>query len=261
MLSTELAFPNFKTSRIIMGYAGANSVVVNDAFVYSGTELDAMAEARNYCRWILDFFLPYLGERIVEIGAGTGTFSQLLLDADRTADLVLFEAAANLFPPLRKRFAEDPRVHVHFGSFEPSVLREPVDSIVLVNVLEHVLDDAALLLQIQRSLRPGGSLLLFVPALQWNYGSLDKAFEHHRRYTKATLRKKLQDASFRVERMRHVNLPGVAAWFFAGKVLRRKTLNPSDVRFYDRWIVPWCSRLESVMEPPMGQSLMVVALK
>ncbi|MHB8413057.1 MAG: class I SAM-dependent methyltransferase [Candidatus Acidiferrales bacterium] len=244
-----------------MGYAGADAVVVNDDFVYSGTELDAMAEARNYCRWILSFFSPYLGETVVEIGAGTGTFSQLLLNSARTAELVLFEAAGNLFPSLRKRFAGDPRVHVYFGSFEPSVLREPVDSIVLVNVLEHILDDVALLSQIQRSLRPGGSLLLFVPALEWNYGSLDKAFEHHRRYTKATLRKKLQDANFRIERMRYANLPGVAAWFFAGKVLRRKALTPSDVRFYDRWIVPWCSRLEMALEPPIGQSLMVVALK
>ena len=220
-----------------------------------------MAEARNYCRWILDFFAPYLGKRVVEIGAGIGTFSQLLLNADRTIDLVLFEAATNLFPSLRKRFSEDPRVHVHAGSFEPSVLREPVDSVVLVNVLEHVSDDAALLLQIQRSLRSGGSLLLFVPALEWNFGSLDKAFEHHRRYTKATLRKKLQDAGFRIERMRYANFPGVAAWFFAGKVLRQRTLNPFQVRWYDRWIVPWCSRLEMSLEPPIGQSLAVVALK
>ncbi|MHB8753375.1 MAG: class I SAM-dependent methyltransferase [Candidatus Acidiferrales bacterium] len=261
MLSTDITFQNFKTSRVTTGYARPDSVVVNDAFVYSGTELDAMAEARNYCRWILNFFSPYLGGKVVEIGAGTGTFSRLLSNADRTTELVLFEAATNLFPALRKRFAEDPRVHVYFGSFEPSVLQTPVDSIVLVNVLEHILDDAALLSQIQRSLRPGGSLLLFVPALQWNYGSLDKAFEHHRRYTKATLRRKLQDANFRIERMRYANLPGVAAWFFAGKVLRRKTLNPSDVRFYDRWIVPWCSRLESVLEPPIGQSLMAVAVK
>jgi len=261
MFSTGLTFQKFKTSRTITGYARPDSAVLNDAFVYSGTELDAMAEARNYCRWILDFFSSYLGETVIEIGAGTGTFSRLLLNADRTADLVLFEAAANLFPSLRKRFADDPRVHVHLGSFEPSVLPAPVDSVVLVNVLEHVLDDAALLSQIQRSLRPGGSLLLFVPALEWNYGSLDKAFEHHRRYSKATLRKKLQDANFRIERMRYANLPGVAAWFFAGKVLRRKTLKPSDVRFYDRWIVPWCSRLESVLEPPMGQSLMAVAVK
>ena len=244
-----------------MEYAGASSIVVNDPFVYSGTELDAMAEARNYCRWILTFFAPYLGEQIVEIGAGTGNFSQLLLSAGRTSNLVLFEAAANLFPSLRQRFAEDPRVHLHLGSFEPSVLHGPVDSVVLVNVLEHILDDVALLSQVHQSLRPGGSLLLFVPALEWNYGSLDKAFGHHRRYGKRGLAKKLQAAGFRVERARYVNALGIASWFFAGKLLRLMTLNPAQVRWYDRWVIPWSFKLEQVCEPPVGQSLMVVALK
>lgn len=220
-----------------------------------------MAEARNYCRWILTFFAPYLGEKVVEIGAGTGTFSQLLLSADRTSELVLFEAAANLLPSLRQRFAEDPRVHLHLSSFEPSVLPGPVDSIVLVNVLEHILDDEALLSQIHRSLRLGGSLLLFVPALEWNYGSLDKAFEHHRRYSKRALADKLKRAGFRVAQARYVNALGITSWFFAGKVLRQMTLNPSQVRWYDRWVIPWSFKLEQIWEPPIGQSLAVVALK
>ena len=147
------------------------------------------------------------------------------------------------------------------GSFDPSVLEEPADSIVLVNVLEHISDDDALLLQIRQSLRPGGRVLLFVPALEWNYGSLDRAFEHHRRYSKAVLRKKLERAGFRVERARYVNFLGITSWFFAGRVLRQKTLKPRQVRWYDRWIIPWSFRLEQIWEPPLGQSLVVVAVK
>lgn len=234
---------------------------VNDSFVYSGTELDAMAEARNYCRWILDFFAPYLGQKVIEIGAGAGTFSQLLLSSGRASELVLFEPGANLFPLLQQRFANDPRVHLQSGSFDPSVLEEPADSIVLVNVLEHISDDDALLLQMRQSLRPGGRVLLFVPALEWNYGSLDEAFEHHRRYSKAILRKKLERAGFRVERARYVNFLGITSWFLAGKVLRRRTLRPGQVRWYDRWIIPWSFKLEQIWEPPVGQSLVAVAVK
>src|SRR5487761_833880 len=122
MLSTEITFQNFKTSRITKRYARPDSAVVNDAFLYSGTELDAMAEARNYCRWILDFFTPYLGKRVVEVGAGTGTFSQLLLSTGDLSELVLFEPGANLFPLLQRRFGNDPRVHFRPTSFDPSVL-------------------------------------------------------------------------------------------------------------------------------------------
>jgi SAM-dependent methyltransferase len=243
-----------------MAQGNAASALATESFVYSGTELDAMAEARNYCRWIMRYFAPYLGRRVVEIGAGTGTFSELLLNSERTVDLVLFEAARNLFPQLRQRFANR-QIRLHCGAFDPSVLDGPADSIVLVNVLEHILDDAALLSQIEQCLRPGGSLLLFVPALSWNYGSLDKAFGHHRRYSKRELGLKFQEARLRVQLVRYVNMMGIPSWFLAGRVLRQTTLKPSQVRWYDRWIIPWSFKLEQICEPPVGQSLLAVAVK
>jgi len=261
MFSTALALRNSRTACEFVEYAVGSLANVNDAFVYSGTELDAMAEARNYCRWILDFFAPYLGKKIIEIGAGAGTFSELLLRIDRISKLVLFEPGANLFPLLQEQFLDNSRVRLQPGSFDPSVLEEPADSIVLVNVLEHISDDDALLLQIRQSLRPGGRVLLFVPALEWNYGSLDRAFGHHRRYSKPGLRKKLEHAGFRIEQARYVNFLGIASWFLAGRVLRQKTLRPRQVRWYDRWIIPWSFKLEQSWEPPVGQSLVAVAEK
>src|SRR5690348_1826307 len=234
--------------------------LTSEPFVYSGTELEAMAQARNYCQWILRYFAPYLGGRIVEIGAGSGTFSRLLLDRKNTEQLVLFEAAANLMPILRQRFT-DPRVQLHCGTFDPALLSETPDSVVLVNVLEHVRDDTLLLSQIHASLRKGGSLLLFVPAFQWNYGSLDQAFDHYRRYTGAELERKIQSAGFRLERRRYINFMGIASWFLAGKVLRQTTIKASQVRWYDRWIIPWSFKLEQLCKPPLGQSLLAVAIK
>ena len=144
MFPTSLVLWNSGGGCAFMEYVAASRANVNDPFVYSGTELDAMAEARNYCRWILDFFAPYLGQKVIEIGAGAGTFSELLLSTGRASELVLFEPGANLFPLLQQRFTNDPRVRVRPSSFDPSVLEGPVDSIVLVNVLEHILDDNAL---------------------------------------------------------------------------------------------------------------------
>lgn len=243
-----------------MAQGNTASTLAAESFVYSGTELDAMAEAGNYCSWIQRNFAPYLGKRVVEIGAGTGTFSELLLTSASTEELVLFEAAHNLFPQLRERFAGR-NVRVHCGPFELSRLTGPADSVVLVNVLEHISDDGELLSQIYRSVRPGGSLLLFVPALEWNYGSLDKAFEHHRRYSKRGLARTIKTAGFHIERMRYVNMMGIASWFFAGKVLHQTTLSPAQVRWYDRWVIPWSFRLEQLCEPPLGQSLLAIAIK
>ena len=130
-----------------------------------------------------------------------------------------------------------------------------------MNVLEHVADDWALLRVAHRVLVPGGALLVFVPALPCLFGTLDRQFGHCRRYTKTSLSQRVRKAGLRLERLRYFNFPGVMAWFLAGRVLRRHALGHLDVALYDRWILPWMSKLERWQEPPVGQSLIAIALR
>ena len=228
-------------------------------FRYPGTELDALAEAGNYYAAILRSFEGHLGRRVVEVGAGLGTVAEALLRVADPDELTLIEPADNNVPRLRARFADEPRVRVVHGYLEAVVPGLVTDSVVAVNVLEHVEDDVALLRAARAALAPTGKVLLFVPALMPLYGSLDRAFGHVRRYTKGSLEAALRGAGLRPIRIRYFNLPGVATWFLAGRVLRRTTLWPADVRRYDRWVVPWMTRLERRWEPPVGQSLVAVA--
>jgi SAM-dependent methyltransferase len=238
------------------------SVVVDSAsFAYVGTELAALAEAKNYYRWVIGEFAPFLGRRVIEVGAGIGNFSRSLLQHSPVSELILVEPGENLFPFLQKRFAEEPRVRVVHGYFHDLKRPATADSVVLVNVLEHVAEDQALLDSAHEVLMPGGTLLLLVPALSWIYGSLDEAFGHYRRYSKASLAAKLRTAGFQILRLSYLNLPGIVGWFLTGRVLRRRTLKSGYVRLYDQWIIPWLSRLEGRWEPPCGQSLIAVARK
>ena len=230
-------------------------------FSYSGTELDALTEARNYYSWLLHRFSPHLGRRVVEVGAGIGTFSEFLLRDGGVAELTLLEPAENTYPRLEDRFRQDPRVRTLQGYLEEHAGDLSADSLVSVNVLEHVPDDEAFLRDAHRVLVPGGRVLLFVPALEQLYGSLDEAFEHHRRYTRGMLASRLERAGFRPLRISYVNLPGVLSWFIAGKVLRKRTLSPADVRLYDSWVIPWVRRIEDRWEAPVGQSLLAVGQK
>lgn len=230
-------------------------------FTYSGTELDALTEARNYYAWLLHRFSPHLGRRVVEVGAGTGTFSEFLLRAEGVSELTLLEPAENTYPRLRERFRGDPRVRTLHGYLEEHAGALSGDSLVSVNVLEHVPDDEAFLRDAHRVLVPGGKVLLFVPALSQLYGTLDEAFEHHRRYTRAMLAARLEGAGLRPLRVSYLNLPGVLSWLIAGKVLRRRTLTPADVRLYDSWVIPWVRRIEDRWEAPLGQSLLAIAQK
>jgi SAM-dependent methyltransferase len=236
-------------------------VVKAASFAYVGTELSALAEANNYYRWVIGEFAPFLGKRVIEVGAGIGTFSQSLLQHTPLSELILVEPGENLFPLLQQRFAGEPRVTIVHGYFHELEAPATADSVVLVNVLEHVAEDQALLDGAHEVLMPGGTLLLLVPALSWIYGSLDEAFGHYRRYSKASLAAKLRAAGFQIIRLSYLNLPGIVGWFLTGRVLGRKTLKSRYVRLYDRWIIPWLSRLESRWEPPCGQSLIAVGHK
>lgn len=220
-----------------------------------------MDEARGYHRWILRYFLPFLGDRIIELGAGTGSFAEGLLEAHKPTQLTLYEPAINLFPSLRKRFEGRPGVTPLHSHLDERTAPQSADTVVMVNVLEHIEDDSQCLRHIHRVLAPGGHLLLFVPALPALFGSLDRAFEHFRRYTKRGLRQTLDETGFRIEQIRYFNLIGVAAWFWSGRILKRKMVPGRDVRIFDRWIVPAAALLEGAWEPPLGQSLLVVAGK
>ena len=233
----------------------------DSSFSYSGTELDALAGARNYYRWIYRHFAPYLGRSIIEIGSGVGTFAELLLENANPEKLVLVEPAANLFPSLRDRFAEEPRVTLIQGYAEDVPATVSTDCIILVNVLEHIADAQRFLQLLHARLAGRGRLLILVPAGPALFGSLDRAFGHHRRYTASSLTESLRTSGFGVLSLQYFNLPGVISWFIVGKLLRKTTLSRRDIQLYDRWIIPWVSAVESLWVPPFGQSLIAIAEK
>lgn len=218
-----------------------------------------MADARNYYGAIIERFLPYLGSRVVEVGAGIGTFAEMLLERARPESLTLIEPADNNYPALEQRFAGDARVRTRHGYLTTFVSELAADSVIMVNVAEHAADDVRLLREARSALVPGGALLLFVPALPWLFGTLDEAFEHHRRYTPRSLRTLLERAELRPVVMHYANFAGVLPWFVAGHLLRRRTLSRRSVRAYDRLVTPWVSRLERRWQPPFGQSIVAIA--
>ena len=226
-------------------------------FRYASDELDALAEAHNYYRWLMRRFRPHLGRRVVEVGAGIGTIGERLLAQPGVEELHLIEPAANNYALLERRYRDDPRVRTLHGYIEDQAPLA-ADSLVAVNVLEHVQDDLRFLAAARRMLRPGGRLLLFVPAMQAIYGSLDRVFEHHRRYGRAQLAERLLASGFRIDRIDYANSIGVLAWFLTGRVLRRTTLDAASVRFYDRAVIPWLSAIEDRVPPPIGQSLLAI---
>jgi SAM-dependent methyltransferase len=228
---------------------------------YPSTELPSFQNAPNYYAAILKYFAPHLSGEVVELGAGIGTFSQCLLNFPQITTLTLVEPAKNLFPILCSKLSESSKVRLVNGDLQSVADSLSCDSVVLINVLEHVENDEELLNTIHQVLKPGGAVLLFVPAVPGLYGSLDEVFGHFRRYRKGELGSLLTKAGFQVGCLRYFNFLGTLSWFVFGRIFKCKTLNPGSVWLYDRLVMSWVPRCERIWEPVLGQSLLAICTK
>ena len=219
--------------------------------------LDGDEDRRNYHRYQHSLIAPHCGRSVLEIGAGTGALSARFRDAER---LVVTDVDPEAVDHLTQRFAGRTDVEVRaFDLLAGETLSEPVDTAVAVNVLEHVVDDAAALQTLSKSVRPGGSLALFVPGYDRLYGDFDRKVGHVRRYTPETLRSAAERAGLSVVSSRPVNLLGGLAWWAAVRKGGTGTPRPRMVRLYDRVVVPLTRVLERFWTPPFGQSIFCVA--
>lgn len=232
-----------------------------DRVVYEGRDLEAMSFARNYHRWIVDELRPFLGRRVAEVGAGSGNLSEMLL-ATGIERLLAVEPSDEMYPLLARRLADDPRAQARHGVFADVAddIVESMDSVVYVNVLEHVRHDAAELAMVRRALRPGGHVCIFVPALRWLYSRFDASIGHHRRYHRAPLRGLMEAAGFEVVRLRWFDSPGILPWLVWFRLMGR-TLGAGEVGAYDRWVVPLVRAVETRIAPPIGKNLLAIGRK
>ena len=237
--------------------APAEVASFNEADGELAKALDALTEAVNYADWIIDLAQAHLGSHILELGAGHGTVTDRLLKHGKVA-------AADLSPRcvevLREKYEAHPDVEVLHGDVEAAIAARSsdFDTVVLVNVLEHIEDDGAALRTIRSGLRPGGTVVLFVPAFQALYSEFDRLVGHHRRYRRGELAALVKGAGFEVVDARYVNCVGALAWWVVARQLGRFPKSRAAMRTYDRTVVPVIRALESRWTPPFGQSVLCI---
>lgn len=219
--------------------------------------LDSLDSAVNYARWIRDLASPHLGPRVLEVGAGHGTMTDLLVrDGHEVVATDLSERCAGI---LRRRFDSTPAVSVVAGDVDRAAACGPFDTAVLINVLEHIEDDGRVIRDLASTLRPGGTVVVWVPAHPALYSAFDCYVGHHRRYRSRDLRRVLESGGLEVTELRQVNLLGAVAWWLLARALGHDPSRPAGVRVFDRWCVPIVRRVESRVRMPFGQSLFAVA--
>lgn len=225
--------------------------------------LQRMRAMRPYYAWVADRFGPALGRRVLDTGCGVGNFF------GGVADRIEFGLGIDLSPvniaEARERFADQPHlrfVQADLDEQADALRAERFDTVVCLDVLEHIEDDLSLLKRLAQIVEPGGHVLIKVPACPWLFGSVDIASDHYRRYNRPMLRQLARCAGLEIKRLRYMNLSGVGPYFVKSRVLRSKvnfsrTFTPAQLDRIRR-VMPWLRRLDRLTGPPVGQSLLLV---
>ena len=221
--------------------------------------LESGVEAKNYYAWMMDTFVPYLGGTVIEHGAGAGSLAAVLLESG-VSPLILDEPDDRLVAVLRKRFQGRKDVTIFEGTLDNYLTKmgpASVDAIVSSNVLEHIEDDEGCLATMRKLIRPGGRVVIYVPARPELYSNFDRLIGHHRRYRKRELQAKLLAAGLEIERLQYRNLVATLPWLWM-RLTSRSHVTGSNVRLYDRYVFPVMCALENVVSPPYGLNLLAV---
>jgi SAM-dependent methyltransferase len=226
-------------------------------------DLEALADARGLGDWQFAQAAPYARGTVAEVGAGIGTFSERLLDAG-VERLLLVEPEAACVDRLRARFGADPRVTISDETLPESpalaALAGSCDLVLCQNVLEHIAGDGAALASMGAALRPGGVVLVLVPAHPRLFGALDRAYGHERRYTRERLTRLAAEADLEVVSLVSFNALGILGWWTKTRFSPQPRLDPASLRWYERLLRLW-RPVEDRIRPRLrvGLSLVLVA--
>jgi glycosyltransferase involved in cell wall biosynthesis len=222
----------------LIGYYG----IRRDIYLDKGARiLDSLSETHRFNRWMADTIRGYVGAHVLEIGAGIGNMSQHL--ASHRKSYIASDYDAEHVARLRARLQSRPNVSLMRCDLscehDFSPIQGQSDTVICLNVLEHIEDDAGGLRNIASALRPGGRAIILVPQDQRIYGTLDTVLGHYRRYSEPELRTRMEAAGFQMETVLHFNRITRPGWFWNGRILKRQHFSRFQLYIFDRMVWLW----------------------
>jgi len=204
--------------------------------------LKTIALANHLNSWMYNSIKPFCQGQILEIGSGVGNISEYFLNDN--SSILLTDIRDGYCESLRMKFAGnktllgietmnlvdedfDKKYEKHFESF---------DSIFALNVVEHIFDDQMAVSNCYKLLKPGGQLVILVPAYQWLFNNLDTHLEHYRRYTRKRLESLFLTSNFSIIRSRYFNAAGIIGWYVSGKLQHHKIIPAWQIRLYNKFV-------------------------
>lgn len=216
----------------------------------------AMRQMEAYPRYLFKRLSWALGRRVLEVGVGYGTYTAFLREAGK--EVLATDIDPERLLAVAERFAGDPLVHTaRIDLNDRASIRAhrayQADSVICLNVLEHVRDDVTALGAIRQSVAAGAALGLIVPAHPWLFGRMDAEAGHFRRYTRTSLRDVLGRGGWAIERIRYINLIGAAGWWYHNRLRKSAGLDDAAVNRQMQGADRWLPRLAQLTDPLFGR--------
>lgn len=224
--------------------------------------LEAISNAKNFNFWMFGHVYPHMKGRILEVGSGIGNISEFFIH--EKANITLSDIRENYCGALSRKFATqtvlqmdlvDPEFEVKYAA-----IASTYDGIFALNVVEHIGDHETALKNIRFLLKPGGKVLILVPAWPVLYNKIDSGLFHFRRYTKSSLNKVLTGAGFIIEKTWMFNALGIPAWITGGLLFREKELKKGHMNAYDK-LIPLARFIDAITFRQLGLSVISVGRK
>lgn len=227
--------------------------------------LERFANAPAFNQWLYDSIAQHCSGRIVEIGSGIGNISQLLLK--NHLRVMLSDLRQMYCIKLNERFARHPhfegavQMDIADENFQDrySSLIQGFDTVIALNVVEHIQNDAQAIENCKQLLKPGGKMIILVPAYQWLFNSFDIELGHYRRYTQPELTVLLQNQGLEIKHTRYFNFAGIAGWWLTGSIMKKKTIPGGQLSLFNR-LVPAFRLIDRILFRKVGLSVIAVAV-
>lgn len=234
-------------------------------YKYYASDLTAMSFAVNYHKNIIRQFSKYLGDSILEIGAGTGNLADILLENKYEFNsLTLVEPDEEVFKLLKSKYVTNKKVKV-IKAFTKDIkdMNNCFSSVIYNNVLEHIEDDISEIANVKKLLKKDGYVCIYSPAGRILYSKYDHQLGHYRRYTLKEKRTLLEKNNLKCIDIKHSDLIGYFLWLVKYKILGFKGSNDfaNSVKFFDKHITPINEFIESKIKLPFGKNILVIGKK
>lgn len=228
--------------------------------------LERFANATRFNRWMFDTIHPYCKGHVLEVGSGIGNLSQFFLE--KNFRLTVSDLRDEYLNILHNKFGRHQNIggiksiDLAIENFETRFrdLLEQFDTVIALNVVEHIKEDQLAISNCKKLLKPGGHLIILVPAYQWLYNQFDDELGHYVRYRATSLKKLLQSQQLEIIHTRYFNAVGIFGWLVNGKILRKRLIPRKQLNLFDK-LVPLIKLIDTISFHSVGLSVLSVARK